>query len=53
MMFSDENNNLNNYKKVLEKISISNDNIINYNMNINNVEVNKFLKDYNFVFIVG
>ena len=53
MMFSDENNNLSNYKNVLEKKYISNDNIINYNININNVEVNKFLEDYNFVFIVG
>ena len=53
MMFSDENNNLSIYKKVLEKKYISNDNIINYNININNVEVNKFLEDYNFVFIVG
>jgi hypothetical protein len=52
-MFSDENNNLSSYKKILEKKYISNDDIINYNMNINNVEVNKFLKDYNFVFIVG
>ena len=53
MMFSDENNNLSNYKKVLEKNYISNNNIIKYNININNVEVNKFLEDYNFVFIVG
>lgn len=52
-MFIDNNNNLSNYKKVLEKNYISKDNIINYNININNVEVNKFLKDYNFVFIVG
>lgn len=53
LMFSDENNNLSNYKNVLEKKYISNDNIINYNININTVEVNKFLEDYNFVFIVG
>ena len=53
MMFSDENNNLSNYKNVLEKKYISNDNIINYNININTVEVHKFLEDYNFVFIVA
>jgi 5'-3' exonuclease len=53
MMFSDVYNNLSIYKKVLEKKYTSNDNIINYNININNVEVNKFLEDYNFVFIVG
>ena len=53
MMFSDENNNLSIYKKVLEKKYISNDNIINYNININTVEVHKFLEDYNFVFIVA
>ena len=53
MMFSDENNNLSIYKNVLEKKYISNDNIINYNININTVEVHKFLEDYNFVFIVA
>ena len=49
-MFTYENNNVNNYKTLLNKQNIL-DNNINYNIIINNDAIKSFLEDYNFIFI--